>query len=397
MQAVKLICPENGRFHFGLVGLDENSSLYQTSEIIHSDTLFSAIVTLYAQTFGKVITDDLVKAFKADEIRISSAYHYLNVSKVFWQKNEQGKREKKLNKLGDIYFFPKPVTAGLKVKNTLDRKNVNGISYVSKGILERGIRAEKTDEEGNYWEGEGISLGKKFLIQKDELFDKLEEYLTKEKKLLEKLIEKIKQVYKEKTSPKIADHARKKQDNIYFQKDLFLQSTYINRARLQKLAMKADDPILIQPHFYFLLDTDWDKESEAYKRLMFILREILPDEGIGGGISTGCGQVLACEVEDFSLDIPESEHQMTLSLTAPLANDNIHFGKTILRGGRVLGDRSKAEDAQERLKMVRMLQEGAIVSADTKGDIPKLHDNRDYYRYGKAFSIPLHPNYVIHA
>ncbi len=374
MKAVKMICPTSGRFHFGLVGLDENSSLYQTSEIIHSDTLFSAIVNIYAQAFGESTTDELVNAFKAGEISISSAYYCLDRNSIVDKKAPSGEATQQIETQQTIYFLPKPVSLDLFIDDIEAVKQLGKVAFISKMVWEKGILPNDKTGRKQDWLNECRIIAGKFLIHKTEL--------------QAEVVKSIKKIYTLEAAPKIADHSRRKQNNIYFQTDLLLQSTPINKQQF------------IQPHFYFLFETSWQEESENYKRFCFTFEHLLPDTGIGGSISTGSGQILTCQIQDFAMANSSSKHFASMSLIAPQVEDapHIHFAKTIIRGGRVLGNQEKAvaNNKQQRLQKIRMLAEGAILSQPNIGGVPKLHPTGKYYRYGRSLSIPIHSNYVIH-
>ena len=61
--------------HFGELGI----GMEETSDRIHSDTLFSAWVSAYARLFGKDAVEELLKKFQADVeplFRLSSTFLY---------------------------------------------------------------------------------------------------------------------------------------------------------------------------------------------------------------------------------------------------------------------------------------------------------------------------------
>lgn len=351
MQAIILKCPPNARFHFGKTGLDENASLFQTSEILHSDTLFSALIN----TCNKVAKDEinpLIAAFKKDEngLKISSGYYCLEVI-------EAGKTPR------FIYFLPKPNYFNLVNKDTTQRKAVKKVAFISKTVWEKGLLPhEWIESKGCY------TIDEKFIIHTEDLSPSF--------------IRPVKKIYRTTTNPKIADHARQKRNNIFFQTDL----------KLSRINSKG---LTIQPHFYFLLANRLPAEQQRLAKLFFFLLEILMDEGIGGAISTGCGQLLGYESKPLNLDIPEAhlstDYFTNMSLLAPdVSNDlsHIYNGGIITRGGRKTA-------AAGRLSRIKMFKEGAIIGKEVTGKIPNLHNTQPFLRYGKTFPIPMHQKYVL--
>jgi CRISPR/Cas system CSM-associated protein Csm4 (group 5 of RAMP superfamily) len=71
-----LRCKPHAQFHFGKVALDEDTSLDDTSLIMHSDTFFSGLVNVHQRVFGTEATDAFVGEFREKEnITISSAFY----------------------------------------------------------------------------------------------------------------------------------------------------------------------------------------------------------------------------------------------------------------------------------------------------------------------------------
>lgn len=375
MKAVLLKCPAYGRFHFGLSGLDENSSLHQSGEIVHSDTLFSALVVLCAKTFPEQV-EAFIRAFKNDQIQISSAYYCLETKRG-------GVREKL------IHFFPKPVYFEAVNEDTQERKRIKKIAYLSKAVWERGIAPIDRTEDYYDWNNLCRSVDKRFLILEEEL-----EYNIREA---------IKVISVVETAPKIADHARRSANNIFFQTDLLLGYKEFSRADLKDMGLASSQTYSVQPHFYFLLDTP--ELDEKLKRMLYMLIELLADEGIGGAISTGCGQLKGVEIEDFEFkfkaltdedeaETADARYKVSMSLIAPLESDKAHLknGKIIVRGGRPIARHQQKEN--DRLDRLKMIKEGALVKEDVQGHIPKIHKSEKFLRYGKAFKLAVHPNFI---
>ena len=365
MQAIILKCPKFGRFHFGLMGLDENSSLYQTSDIIHSDTLFSALVSICAKTSPDDV-EDLIASFKSpkDGMKISSAFYCLQLLQ----------NEKELKK---IFFLPKPTYLDLVNEDVLERKKVKNVRFISKTVWEKGLLPQEwTLRNGCY-----IIRGGFVLHTEDLAYD------------LALRIETISEI---KTAPKIADHARQKRDNIFFQTDLLLGYTGLDQEELIELGYPEAYRLEIQPHFYFLLESNLFGERQRLEKLLILLLEVLVDEGIGGAISTGCGQLVGYEILPFSFDLEEDEGETvyctSLSLIAPQDESDlrgVRRGKVQVRGGR-----NTASDG--RLKRIKMFTEGTVIEKQVTGSIASLHPSKPYLRYGRSFPISMHSKYVLH-
>lgn len=377
MQAVLLKCPPAARFHFGKTGPDENASLYQTTFIPHSDTLFSGMLITCNKLFGSEETDVLRLAIEDGKLVFSSAFYFLeNVAQSELR----------------IFFLPKPDYLEHLNKDTRRRKAIRKIAFVSKGIWEQGVVPadwqDRYDEDGKLvFKSECVILQDRFIVLRSEL-ETLLRINPKSEQTTFTNFKKIK-IASIQTAPKIADHARRKENNIFFQTDLHLAVNELNEQ-------------IILPHFYFLMVC---KDPKLEKLIRTIIN-VLTDEGIGGAISTGCGQ-LDCKGEavweDFKLSYTNGEsdlQQVTLSLTSP-ANEKelaaLSYYKVITRGGRPL-----IYDA--RLKRIKMIQEGAMLSNLVRGRIPQLEAIRKgkkvttpvpYYRNGKTFSISIPKNYEI--
>lgn len=71
MKAVILRCKPNAQFHFGKVALDSNMALANTSNYIHSDTLFSGLMNACAVLYPNQV-QSFIDAFQRNIFKISS-------------------------------------------------------------------------------------------------------------------------------------------------------------------------------------------------------------------------------------------------------------------------------------------------------------------------------------
>ncbi|MEO6758376.1 MAG: hypothetical protein ABIO24_02900, partial [Saprospiraceae bacterium] len=154
-----------------------------------------------------------------------------------------------------------------------------------------------------------------------------------------------------------------------------------------------DRPLVpnLQVNFYFLLETTDEFMVSPTGKALKLAIDLLPDTGIGGERSVGCGQFLAVDYVDFpEVRSGKSGCYATVSLCTPASSselENFHSYETIVRGGR--------ETAQEGpLQMVRMMAEGAVSIAKPDGDIVNIspsgvHTHMQYLRLGKPISLPV--------
>lgn len=377
MKAVLLKCPPYARFHFGMTGLDENSSLHQTSEVLHSDTLFAALMVLCNKIFpntGKI--ERLKEGFETGAVKLSSAGYFLDIKEYLENGDETNKR---------VFFLPKPDYFGLINKDTSLRKKVKKIAFLSKGIWEKGLDlADWFDTD------KCVIIQNRFVLLTEELHPDA----VTAKKLAEAIA-----INKVQTAPKIADHLRRPENNIFFQTDLCFAANFFKNA-------KGHPQFEILPHFYFFLEHAPDS---TIKKLVETLIEILPDEGIGGAISTGCGQLESHEIVDldFTFDNAQSsdKYVVSASLISPKSADELSQilrYKVMTRGGRRLAftdeQVAKLPVQKRQLKRVKLIKEGALIqkAGVLDGRLVPLHheDNAPNYRNGKAFTLPIHPNFV---
>jgi len=357
MEAIILKCPPSARFHFGTTAPDNDSALSGTSAYFHSDTLFSALMVICSKVFPRKVSV-LRDYFENGNVRISSGNYCLDI-----------KEGKEL--VNRLYFLPKPEHFNLQGRTHQERKDIKKIRFISKTIWEKGINAK---EWGNYG---CFSIAGQFLVHPEDFPIEKKEELTS--------------IYKIKTEPKIADHARKKKGNIYFQTDLFLTTSKI-------------DSWIIQPHFYFLID--FGGQDEIIQNLIHFLIDVLVDEGLGGAISTGCGKIQAIErIKDWQLDFENGKiaptQKVSLALIALKKEENwggLHLGDTIVRGGRTVYVDNEADPPEPiKCKRIKMIQEGALITENIKGTVATLFEENPFLilRYGKAFPLSIHENFSL--
>jgi CRISPR-associated protein Csm4 len=338
MKLIKLNCKPGAKFHLGKIALDSDTGLDDTSEWIHSDTLFSALVNT-VNSIAPAKTQDFVDLFIKGEIRISSAFYCLEI-----------KRSE------PIYFLPTPVTASNMV--TQNYKDIKKIRFVSKAIWEQGIAPEKWTSD------ECVIINKKFVCKATEV------NILKEKRLLDSL-----SIYDVITEPKVKVHTQKHENRLYQQTSIQLECNPIFTD-------------ITEVHFYFLIE-GFDK----FPSFDSVLR-VLGDTGIGGERSTGCGQFSFDKEQEFKLNIDNTKQWSNVALLYPKSEEDfktIKYYQFITRGGRHTGVNN------EYLKRVRMISEGAICKKrDIICDSPNVAMEGatvPSYRYGQGLLLPLHENF----
>ena len=367
MQNIILKCKPNAQFHFGRITLGEDATnLDDTSDYLHSDTLFSALINTAAMLYDEGKVNEFVKSFENGDLIISSAFYCLEIGSKW------------------IYFLPKPVTCNileLPESEHKFHKKYKKVAFISQTVWQKGI-------EPKDWNTECIFIQDRFLIHKDEL----QQYRTEE-------VERLR-IFSKISLPKVKVHTQDPNNRLYNQ-------TNISIADNKPLKMDKES-VIPKVHLYFLMKAK-DESSTYYKRLKLIL-EILADTGIGGERSVGCGKLEGVEVKENDFTIEEEENKngfAAISLVIPNKEKEeftqVRYYDLITRGGRVTGimlpkKDKKGNDTEEleRLCRIKMLKEGAILESEiigTVGEISPKTNKNSFLRNGLCFSLPLHKNY----
>lgn len=343
MEAIILKCRPGVHFHFGEFALDSNMSLDSTSVAPHSDTLFSAIIRTVAQISTRETTDRLVDEFRNGNIQVSSVNFCLEYNGNY------------------IYFLPKPICAGLEEEQ--EYKRIRKIKFVSKEILDNGYIPKQWLDSSTC-----TIIQDQFVIAKNEMKNLMDEDA------------KHQHIYSISSSPKVKVHTTEITDKLYNQSNVEIGGLNL-----------GNEKALV--HYYFLLNTKSSLNAEMDNWLSSAIN-LLPETGIGGERSTGCGNIASIE-RGNNIDFSPAENSsfLSLSLIAPQKkeeNSYIYFD-LITRGGRHIGYK------QKHLKTIRLIKEGAVLHEKVLGKIvditPKEGADIPYLRNGMAFLIPLHENY----
>lgn len=341
MNVIILKCKPGALFRLG------EGSLVDVSHIIHSDTLFSALVNIYEMVFGE--GEEFVRLVDDNKILFSSAFPLLE----------------NIHSGNFIYFLPKPKIV-FDTAESLGKKEkkINFLSLKAFNKISESI--------------DSLSLSSKFDL--NELLVLADEYaLLKDE--LDSTILPTTPFIREQIFPKTAVHKESREDAFYFQTDIQLVPFCDDRKK-----------ICYNPHFYFLIN---DTLNELEKIKFISCLRILADEGIGGDRGSGRGfveEVIIKELENFV--VMDGKYYLTLSLTNPTSQtefDNCISYDLIKRGGGSIGLEGNPENHR---KQVKMISEGSIFNSPIKGRIVEVspsvnHYTHKIYRNGKAFLIPI--------
>lgn len=328
MQAIILKSKPGTRFRFGeaLGAFTEESNNAQktTSEYLHSDTLWSALVNAWSLACLESLENFLLGCNEGN-FKLSSAFYCVEY------------------KGNNVFFLPKPVS--LNLFKTDVPKKLKRIKFVSKGIWEQGILPELwfDDNKCTLLQNDSIVALKSEISENIRLFD-------------------IETNHKNR-----ARDVSNREDAFYYETDLFLLSTE---------NYKTD--------WYFLMDNNLtDDLSNDFKTAM----QTLIHFGVGGERTSGCGSLTSFHEVEFSLEISNVNYQSSISLIAPRENELTEKSiyQVIKRGGRFL-EKGKSLPMVQMLKegavfdtkikgrIVKLNEEPPILRYGLSLSIP-LHNN----------------------
>jgi len=362
MNLIKLKPRENNLFHIG------EKDLQSTEIIIHSDTLFSAVCNNYRLIYGKKALDIFLE-LKYKELRLSSAFHYID---VYEEKDYKG----------TIFFLPKPFIKfefdedGNELKEK-EPKLFKNIEFISVNTLIR-------------WNKSGIvNLKKKYILDKKYLIDE-EDYAllglnSYNEEKASKILKNIKIAKESEEQKVVVDRFNNRSDTFYQSNFGFSYNNYY----VKNNNTKTD--YAINAGFYFLANLDELSDKE-----LFAAVKLIQDHGIGGERSSGKGLFEKIEVTDLPSVFKEliqskQNNFMSLSLIFPEEEEVSRLGyySLIERRGFIYSDDGKSL----RRKTVRMLEEGSIFNEEINGKIPDVTPDtfkeHEVYRYGLAFLVPI--------
>jgi len=349
IQAVLLKLRPGSQFHFGRVSPDVNMALQDTDDHPHADTLFSAIVNVFADIFPESVPD-LVIAFKLEQIRISSAFYCL----------ANGGRRR--------FFLPAPAHWSTLLPDKSSR--YAGVQFISQKAWEAGVTPHYLQDATDA--AQYVLLQKRFLMHRSELTGS---EISAAKSL---------QFFRKDTVPKIKIHSEEQDERLFFR-------TMLQIADNSRLFDRKKVPLTpdLRVHFYFLQETEAVfEQSDLYEQYQCAL-QVLADTGLGGERYTGCGHLEGIEMVPFAWNGPTEarvvQTKINLGIFSPL-NDQALRSCTAYRTA-VRGGRATAEDGQ--IQFVRMIAEGALATdtpAGTSHDL-RTTNRQPYLRYGQGFWV----------
>uniref|UniRef100_B3EIY7 CRISPR system Cms protein Csm4 n=1 Tax=Chlorobium phaeobacteroides (strain BS1) TaxID=331678 RepID=B3EIY7_CHLPB len=338
MQALLLIPVGGGQFHFGENGLEDSSDL------LHSDTLFSALANIYEYALsGAEIFIDLVESGR------------LSFSSGMYALLKQGEMS--------LLFVPKPVVT---YRKSDDRKLHKSLKYFSLGVLEefrKSFESQKHESELDL--SVYSSIGNEFLCLADELGGMPDEFKNRSFRRFT-------------TSPKVKVHT------TFEDNDRLYHETTVQFHTFSAAGVEYGGAYCV------LFNADALTYEERQEFLAAL--RIMADEGVGGQRSSGKGQFR--EVREVTIDIPDEESAsayLGLSIVSPA--DDSEFNaleryELFVRGGGSLGWRG---DSERHRKQARFVKEGALFTKNIAGALVDVSPEGDktILRNGMNFSIPI--------
>ncbi len=326
--------------HFGELGI----GMEETSDRIHSDTLFSAWVSAYARLFGQIAVEELLQKFQNEKeplFRLSSTFIYQQIDKK------------------TIYYLPRPFKRPINYpeQDFEFAKEYKKLNYLPLEVWQR------------WYQGEGW-----INTDQQELEAKAKKREIQPRKLKEVGTFDYSEAVKKSKVPKIAVDRITRATNLYH--TTFVQ--YQENAGL-----------------YFLVQFH---DTEFEHKFLSVLN-FLGDEGIGGERSSGAGQfeVESGEISDWQQLIKFDQGNLysliSLFWENPLDPDLLaqESSYELLRRGGWIS--SSPSGNQRRRKSVQMFAEGSVFPVKPKGKLadvtPEHFQAHSVYRSGISLSLPI--------
>ena len=264
MQAYILKSNFGTRFRFGetqevSTNSQNNTQKITTSECIHSDTLWSALVNAWVFCHPESV-ENFITECKNERFKLSSAFYCIEYQ----------------NK--PVFFLPKPVSLNLFQFD--EPKKTEKIKFISKGIMESGVLPKD-------W----FNKNQCTLLQSESMV------------ALKSEIDKPVKVFTTETNPKTRARDLNNKENAHFyETDLFL--------------LNGED---YSVNWFFMTENNLPENlQENFKNAM----QTLVNLGIGGNRSSGCGSLSEYKKIDFAIKINSiSTYRTSLSLIAPNENE----------------------------------------------------------------------------
>lgn len=274
--------------------------------------------------YNQVWPDETVKFighFRSGKIRLSSGMFCF-----------RGKKK-------TLFFLPRP--AMMKIENDIERKELKHVEWVSTGVWDKGMVKNQ-------------SVGKRFACLSEEWSD-----LTGGDPALFS-------AYQINPVPRVMIHSRTREDTLYQQTNVTLCGS-------------ADVDVC----YYFLAEYD-ELDPEGKEKLETVI-SLLPDTGLGGQRTTGCGFFEGLDWAESPLpDVRDEAFYVNLGLLSPDNElQNCLAYRVMTRGGR--------RTEKNQLKKLLMIREGSVFCRKPTGRIADLSSegNSSFLRYGMPLSWPV--------
>jgi CRISPR-associated protein Csm4 len=323
--------------HLGI----KEAILEETSEYIHSDTLFSAICNACLLLQGKNELEALLAKFRDRNppFLISSAFPFIK----------------------EILLFPLPKSIDFS-KYSSEPKKFKRVEFISEEIF-RAIIANR--EINKYITTNNLLQNKRILATIEEVKLIQEAYKVKN-------VEELKFWVKREVPRVVIDRKTNKSNIYHFGEVVFTRNCGL----------------------YFLIRT-FNGFKEKYEKMIKACLHLLMDEGIGGDRTYGKGLFKRIKFNAFSIDLESKDYFITLSQYHPRKEEVSYvkegYYELVNRGGWIYSPNGR----NMRRKTIRMLTEGSVVKSHNEpyGSLTSVKPDEftahEVYRYGYAFPIPI--------
>ena len=337
MHLYRLLNDTSTIFHLGKDALNDNSY------IIHSDTLFSAIINCYTTIYGKQSADIFIREFRNGNIKLSSVFYFID-----FLNNDLAK---------SIYFFPIPNLSEIGYNTS---QNSDNITYISENLFKELILNYDPDTYSSKFNSDTQVFSDMFCCENLE-------FLKNNKADIMQIMTEYKAEFTRITS------------QLNFSKRYVNTSLLLNQIELDNFSLK--------PGMFFLADinTSFMDKFDASVRL-------LCDEGIGGKRSTGRGQFTKFEKLEYKYDkdfFNSARIKINLSLISPTGNDLKDLKNNFIRYSSVL--RGGWTPNNIKTKNLRMVKEGSIFKTKLQGRLvnitPLNFKEHKIFRNGVGFFL----------
>ena len=351
-------------FHLG-----EMMEMERTDDIVHSDTIFSALCYISDKNFGHENYSTFITPFLegTPPFLISSAFPYFEISS----------NDKEQIMKNTILLFPKP----LIFKEFVDKfpkniKQFKKIRFVSKALFDAYLTKDNKFLEEQFQDSQG-NVKSTNLIQGNQV------WLSENER---NLIPEVENLWKIQQTPRITIDRITKQTTIY----------HYSRVHFHKKA-----------GLFILMNVRNDINSEMIVKDIITKLRYLGDTGIGGERSLGNGQFELKLNEDnmpFTVNLKESgedsQNIITLSLYLPKKSE---IERSLLDASsyyQLINRRGWISNFTYYRKSINMITEGSVLQRDGQKLLGKIEDvtpeilmkKNPYYkihRYGYCYPINL--------